>query len=356
VVTQTPLQAALDFLKQEVAPKAEILDQSPQALAETLDNMGEKSLMALKAPRNLGGPEITEEEFRHFQEEAARASGTFAFLQTQHQSACGLIAGGENKALAHEYVPQMVTGEKRVGIGFSQLRRPGEPIMRAEPTETGYTLSGHVPWVTGWSFYPEFLVGATLPDGRALFAVVPLTAQPKVKIGEPMRLASMMAAQTVTVDFVGFEVDHSRVAMIRGADWIANNDRINIALQGSFAIGCALAGLDVLRHSVERRGQHFLHETLGALSRELDEVRANLQAAKADVSEQTSPERLKLRAWLIDLMFRCAQAGIVANSGGANSLSHPAQRVYREALVFSVSAQTTAIMEATLNRLVREPS
>ena len=36
----------------------------------------------------------------------------------------------------------------------------------------------------------------------------------------------------------------------------------------------------------------------------------------------------------------------------ANSIHHPAQRVYREALVYTVSAQTTAIMEATLKRIV----
>jgi hypothetical protein len=34
-------------------------------------------------------------------------------------------------------------------------------------------------------------------------------------------------------------------------------------------------------------------------------------------------------------------------------LSHPAQRIVREAIVFTVSAQTGPIMEATLRRLAR---
>jgi alkylation response protein AidB-like acyl-CoA dehydrogenase len=355
-VLASPLHQAIDFLRHEVAPHAEHIDQDVEAVREALNKMGRLGLMTLKRPLEYGGPAISEEEFKSFQEEAARASGTFAFLQTQHQSAAGLIASGENKELAHEYLPLMHDGTKMVGIGFSQLRRPGDPIMRATPTEGGSILNGHVPWVTGWSFYPEFLVGATLPDGRAQFSIVPLTEQPGVKISAPMRLAAMMAAQTVTVDFEDFFVPDSKISMTREAGWIANNDRINIALQGSFAIGCATAGIDVLRKAVERRGQTFLHDTLIALSRELDEVRAALQAAKADVSEETTDERLRIRAWLIDLMFRCAEAGIVANSGGSNSLANAAQRVYREALVFSVSAQTTAIMEATLRRLVREPT
>lgn len=352
---QTTLQKAVEFLRTEVAPRANEIDQDSEVLREVLRKMGEQGLLALKRPTKYGGPEITEEEFRHFQEEAARASGTFAFLQTQHQSASSLIAGGTNEDLKAEYLPKMHNGERTVGIGFSQLRRHGDPIMRATLTDDGAVLNGHVPWVTGWFFYNEFLVGASLPDGKALFAVVPLSTQPGIAISAPMKLAAMEAALTVTVDFDNFFVPKEKLVMTKEAGWIANNDRINIALQGSFAIGCASAGLEVLRQAVDRKGQTFLRETLIELSRELDEVRAALQSAKADVSEETSDERLKIRAWLIDLMFRCAQAGVVANSGAANSLRHNAQRVYREALVFSVSAQTSRIMEATLKRLVREP-
>jgi hypothetical protein len=67
---------------------------------------------------------------------------------------------------------------------------------------------------------------------------------------------------------------------------------------------------------------------------------------------ETFEARLQLRARSIDLANRCARAAVVASSGGANSLEHPAQRVYREALMFSVFGQTTAVMEATLNQLL----
>jgi alkylation response protein AidB-like acyl-CoA dehydrogenase len=63
-------------------------------------------------------------------------------------------------------------------------------------------------------------------------------------------------------------------------------------------------------------------------------------------------ERLQLRAWAINLAVRCANAAVTVSSGAANYKNHAAQRVYREALVFTVSGQTTAVMEATLARLV----
>ncbi len=350
---QSALDQALEFLRNVVRPRAQDIDQDPEVLGTVLNEMGAKGLMALKRPEAYGGPELDEPAFRRFQEESARASGSFAFCQTQHQSAVSMISKSDNDELKHAYLPHMADGTKQVGIGFSQLRRPGPPIMRAEPVGDGYRLDGSVPWVTGWSFYPEFLMGATLPDGRAVFAVVPLISQEGIKISPPMKLAAMESAMTVAVEFSGYMVPAGQVAFIREPGWIANSDMINIALQGHFAIGCALAGLDVLESVYEKRKEVFLSETLMSLRTELEACRTQTAEAQKLAGEETTEDRLRVRAWAVDLAFRCSQAAIVCSSGGSNSLKHPAQRIYREALVYSVSAQTTAIMSATLKRFVR---
>jgi alkylation response protein AidB-like acyl-CoA dehydrogenase len=351
MVLNNAFEQALAFLREEVAPRAQEIDGNPEVVRELLAEMGRRDLMALRRSATYGGPAISEGEFRIYQEDAARSSGAFAFLQTQHQSAAGMIAGGANDRLKEEYLPQMGSGKKTVGIGFSQLRRPGPPIMTATPSEDGYVLNGHVPWVTGWSFYEEFLVGANLPGGEAIFAVVPLRTGEGVTVSAPMRLAAMDAAMTVTVDFAEFFVSDARIVMTKPAGWIRDNDQINIALQGSFAMGCAQAGLDILRRNAEKRQNAQIRTTFASLSDELARCRARAEELRGQISEETTPERLAVRAWQIDLCYRCAQAAVVSSSGAANSLSHPAQRVYREALVFSVSAQTTDIMTATLARI-----
>ncbi|MBC8063503.1 MAG: acyl-CoA/acyl-ACP dehydrogenase [Chlorobia bacterium] len=356
------LQNALQYLHDEVRPQAQEIDLSVDALRQALDGLCSRDLMALKRPAEYGGPALTEESFRVFQEETARVSGALAFLQTQHQSAVSMIAKSENSELKGEYLPKMANGEKLVGIGFSQLRRPGPPVMRAVESDGGYLLTGHVPWITGWSFYPEFLIGATLPDGSALFAVVPLAdsdSQGTIRISEPMELAAMGTAMTVTADFDGWFVPSSLVAFIKPTGWIQNNDMINIALQGHFALGCALGALDVLKAAADKRGFAFLHDVHGYLSQELADCKVETELAqKGPESDSNSAsgiteQRLNVRAWAIDLAVRCAHASVTASSGAANSLKHPAQRIYREALVYTVSAQTTPIMEATLKRLTR---
>lgn len=163
----------------------------------------------------------------------------------------------------------------------------------------------------------------------------------------------MEAAQTVSVQFDGFLMPLEKTAFVKPATWARDNDQINIALQGHFAIGCALAGLDCLKDQAEKKGLEFLSAAHAELEAELMDCRSRTNDATVDALEETTEERLRLRAWAIDLAVRCAHAAVAAASGQANSMDHPAQRIYREALVYTVSAQTPAIMEATLNRLTR---
>lgn len=350
---ESALEAAIAYLREEVAPQAQVIDRDTEALRKALHGLAERDLMAMKRPAEFGGPEMPEPLFRKFQEEVARASGALGFLQTQHQSVVSILSRSENRALLEEYLPRMGNGGRYVGVGFSQLRRPGPPMMRAEPVEGGYVLDGQVPWVTGWDLYEEFLIGAQLPSGEVLLAPVPLRDGSGVTVSPPMELAAMGSANTVSVRFDEFSLVESRVALIRPAGWIQNNDQINIALQGHFAIGCAQAAIDVIRRAAERRGAPFLSEAADAFQRELEDCRRTTAEAQQSANEETTTERLKVRAWAIELAVRAAHGAIAASSGAANSVDHPAQRIYREALVYTVSAQTAPIMEATLKRLTR---
>jgi len=55
----------------------------------------------------------------------------------------------------------------------------------------------------------------------------------------------------------------------------------------------------------------------------------------------------------IELAMRAAHAASAASSGSANYLWHPAQRLLREAMFYTIQAQTFEVMDATLARLER---
>lgn len=348
---QEILTKAHEFLVNDVAPNANAIDGSESALHSALDGLCQRNLMALRCPAEYGGPDLNERAFREFQESVARYSGALAFLQTQHQSAVSMIAKGDNSDLKSELLPKMGNGERLIGIGFSQLRRPGDPILKAEETRDGYRLSGQVPWVTGHQFYGDFLIGASLPDGRAVFGVVPFVDSEcnggGIRFDGPMRLAAMESPRTMSATLENWLLPHHLVGFVKPSGWIENNDMINVTLQAWFALGCARAGLDIVLRAYERRGAEFLKEAWTKLDQELGECH---EAARN--LELPLEQRLKARAWAIDLAARCSHAGVACSSGAANSIHHDAQRVYREALVYTVSAQTAQIMEATLSRLV----
>lgn len=345
------LNEALRFFQDEIKPNAYAIDHDPKAMAVAFEGLKAHGLMALKRADEFGGPAVSEGDFRRFQEEIARYSGALAFLQTQHQSAVSLLSKQGSESIKNAYLPKMHE-EKMVGLGFSQLRRAGNPICRAKVVDGGFVIDGFVPWITGKGYFHEYIIGATLQNGQSLFGLMPLKSVKGHTVSKPMKLAAMEAANTVTAQLEGYFLPNNKVAFIKDKDWIKANDAFNITLQGHFAIGCAMAGIDVVRDNAQKRGISFLNKVAGELEQELNDCRQSLIDSQKDFDEATAPERLKKRAWAIDLMMRCGQAAVTSSSGAANAAEHPANRVLREAIVFSVSAQTQPIMEATMDRLV----
>lgn len=347
------LEAALDFLRDEVRPNAERIDHDPEAMRVAFDGLRRLKLLALRRHEKYGGPNLSESEFRAFQEEIARASGALAFLQTQHQSAVSLLGRHASDSIRERYLPSM-DSTLCVGLGFSQLRRSGPPICRAVPEGDGFRISGEVPWITGLGFFDEYIVGASLPDGQAVFGLVPFREVEGQKLSSPMKLTAMEAASTVVGELSDFFLAADRVAFVKPPGWIRANDAFNVTLQGHFAVGCAMAGIDVVLENAVKKKLDFLEQSAHCLQAELHALRHRLVDSQGDFSDETMPQRLELRGQVIELMMRSAHAAVVSSSGASNVAGHPAGRILREAIVFSVSAQTGAIMEATMKLLVRD--
>ena len=350
------LPIAESYLREFVAPQAAAIDTDPKVLQDAIAGLGDRSLLALRVPKAWGGAEVDNQTFWAFQEMVARYSGALSFLQTQHQSAGAMLVSSKNEAVKQQYLPNMGSGKLLVGLGFSQLRRQGKPPVKALPIEKGYQLNGEVPWVTGWGFFQDFIVGAVLPDSRSVFGILPLkntsqTGGGEISLSTPLPLAAMESTNTVTAHLSEWFLPEESVLFIKPASWIHENDKKNILNPGFFALGCAKAGLDIVETTAKTKQIDFINQAFQSLDQELNSCRAAM-IENQQWDQQTIAEKLKIRAWAIDLAVRCAHAGVTVSSGAANNRYHPAQRVYREALMFTVVAQTTAMMEATLARLI----
>ncbi|MFB2876225.1 cyclase family protein [Floridanema aerugineum] len=353
----TLLEQTKSYLINSIAPNAAVIDYDSQALQKALNGLAELGLLGLRIPKEWGGLAVNQHTFDDFQELVARYSGALAFLQTQHQSAAAMIFQSENIALKQEYLPLMSQGKRLLGIGFSHLRRDGEPLVKAIPVNGGFLIEGTVPWVTGWNIFSEFIIAASLPNGEAVFGVVPLVEtqqgnQGLISFEEPMELAAMTATNTVAANLQSWFLAEEKVVFIKPQGWIHENDKKSILKQTTFlALGCALAGIDIVEAATKTKSFVFIEETFHNLASEFNDCRQAIREAQEN-ADLPLAEKHKLRSWAIALSVRCAHAAITVSSGAANLKSHPAQRVYREALVFTVSGQTQAIKAATLQRLV----
>lgn len=348
------LDTAKSYLSETVAPKANEIDESSDALFEALQGLGRLDLLALKVPKRWGGKQVSEVDYGNFQELVARYSGALAFLQTQHQSAAGMLVAGHNSTLQQEYLPRMGNGEVLLGVGFSHLRRGGEPTITAESVRGGYQFDGVVPWITGFGFFQKFVVAATLPSGGAVFGIAPFqntqqTGGGEITFTSPAQLAAMNSTNTVSGTLNRWFIPEELVISIKPPGWIHENDKKNLLRATFLAFGCAEAGLDVIQRAFEQKSLSFINDAFNSLKAELNSCRSAIGETRQQEVEFT--QKLQLRAWAIDLTTRIAHAAVTVSSGAANYSHHAAQRVYREALVFTVTGQSSAIMEATLERL-----
>ncbi|GAB4541353.1 MAG: acyl-CoA dehydrogenase family protein [Pleurocapsa sp.] len=356
VSTESQLKSIEAYLQESVAPRAEEIDRSEEALGTVLQRMGDRSLLALKVPQQLGGRGWDELNYRRFQVLMARYSGALTFLQTQHQSAASWLAKSDNLTLQQEYLPQMGNGKKLVGVGFSHLRRRGKPMVEASSVAAGYVLNGAIPWITGFGFFDSFIVGATLTDGSELYGMLPLedAIQPlggKLSFSKPMALIAISATNTVSGKLENWLLQRDRIVSIKPPGSIHRSSRRNILHHGFYALGCAYGSLDVLQAVGEKKQLSFLQESREYL---LEKVQKCDRAMMAAVSDETITyqDKLQFRAQAIKLAARCSHGAVIATSGGANALNSAAGRVYREALLFSVSGQTTDVMEASIKNIL----
>lgn len=343
VVTTPSVQTLLQTL---IAPRAAQLDRDPVALHQAFQDLGCHGLLGLKAAKDWGGQAWDARTIYEFTEQLARYSGALAFLQSQHQRCVQELSNSHNLGLKQTYLRAAIAGQIGLGVGFSHLRRKQQPVL-AKETANGYVFNGTVPWITGFGIFQHWMLAAQLPDSRAVFVLAPFHAAEGLSFSEPMGLAALGSTQTVTATLQDWLAPQELVLDVKPAGWIQTADMGYPLTHNCFALGCARGGLDILERA-QSAALPVIGETYKRLNSEMNQCREATYRTLAN----PSAERLRLRAWAIELAVRCGHGAVIVSRGAANFSDHPAQRVYREALAFSVSGQSNEVMKASLEQMI----
>lgn len=367
------LEAARRVAETVLGPRAQESDRAEGPNRDNFRALAEAGLLGLAIPREYGGLDASGVTQREYTEILAAACGVTTFIQAQHHGSSRLIANGPNEALKRRLLPDLAVGRTLCAISFAHLRRPGPPVLRADLVSGGYRLNGTAPWVTGWGLMNQVVFGATLPDGRFVYVWSPGTREEfadlftgiappdgnwgTLRASAPLPLCAMNASATVELTLEDWFVPETHWLTESDRETMQRNDRNGVLGATAMPLGCAAASVRVLCETAERRSIPALRRAAEAFGKEWEAARAQVEAWSGRPGEPDFfANAIRIRAWCIEMAVRAAHAAVTASSGAANMLTHPAQRLLREAMFYTIQAQTHEVMDATLARLERDPA
>jgi alkylation response protein AidB-like acyl-CoA dehydrogenase len=351
-----------------LGPNAQASDLAEGPNLDNFHALAEAGLLGLTLPTEFGGLNASGAAQREYTQILASYCGVTTFIQAQHHGPSRMIANGPNEALKQALLPDLAAGRKMCAISFAHLRRPGPPTLSAEPVSGGFRLNGTAPYVTGWGLMQQVVFGATLPDGRFVYLWSPgnrddfpeLFADVGPENGDwgmmtasaPLRLCAMNASATVELACKGWFIPQVHRLSESDRETMRRNDRNGVLGAAAMPLGCAAASVRLLCETAEKRPIPAIRRTAAALGAEWEDLAAQIEAKNRQAGEPEFFETaVMLRAWCIELAVRAAHAAVTACSGAANLLTHPAQRLLREAMFYTIQAQTQEVMDVTLSRL-----
>ena len=293
---------------------------------------------------------------REYTELMASACGVTAFVQQQLHAGGGFVGRGRDVDLKQQLLPRFASGEELCGVAFSHLRRSGTPMVTAERVPGGYRVSGKAPWITGWGILDSFILGAMrLPEMDHVYFYVPKAENSNtIQPGPRIPLVVMNASDTVELTFEGLFLPDEFLLSERPVDDLRRSDFCGISGHIYLPLGCARGSVHHL-HALasERSNVHFAHAA-EEIMREVDSCRREAliwTGSCADLPDYKD-HALRVRAAAIVLAVRAAHAAVTATGGNAHLLTNPAQRLLREAIFYTTTAQTPDVQNGTLDLLV----
>jgi hypothetical protein len=298
-------------------PEAEQLDTDADLLAAKFDLFQALGLNAFGSTRMpLSGVES-------FESLAAlsEVSGAFAFLALQQW-------------VANPGFPD--PGTKlwpKLGVAFGHLRNLNGP---APQWKDGF-VTGPVPWMTGAGMVEQVRLGVRLPDGAEAYAWLEADDRATFRHQPPMPLIACSSTRTVRVEICHLPLGEADFASRAARGTLGRQDAESILFQTPLFLGNLRAALALIlpnpRIEATRKQR---------CATEVNRLIETIYTALSEGTHQETGGRLRAQAG--DLAVRLGRLAAMACGGQSLLTSHPAQRIYRESLLFSLMAQTDAIV------------
>lgn len=352
------IDAAAQIADTVLFPDAQVIDRADIVPRARFAALAEAGLFGIAGPAELGYLDLVPQVARRVIATVGGGCGATFFSWVQHHGVVRTVRSSPNDELRTTLLPTLCSGASIAGIAFAHLRRTDRRSISATRVGDGWRLDGRAPWATSWGIADVFAIAAESEAGDIVWGLIPGVESRAVR-ATPLHLPVFAATGTVMLDFDGCIVTDGDIVAVERLDSWRATDRRRASIGQPAVLGVADRAIRLLRAA--RRGDDdpagpaadHLWAELGHRWVLDDEILAELSVPTAadDVLVAASAHR----AACLDLASRSTTALLAAVGGAGMNLSHPAQRLAREAMFYVIQAQTadgrTASLHASTQRI-----
>jgi alkylation response protein AidB-like acyl-CoA dehydrogenase len=355
-VGRDAVAAAQRVADEVLFPGAQDVDRSDRIPEGHLAALADGGLFGLVGPPSHGGLDLDARSARRAMAAVGSGCGATFFVWVQHHGVVRALRSSTNQAIVAAHLADLCAGRALAGTAFAHVRRTGPPAISATRIDGGWRLDGHAPWATSWGLADWFSVAAESGDGELVWSFVPGAGAHGVTAAA-LALPVFGATATVALRFDGCVVSDDQVIAVEAAEQWRRTDRRHASLGQPAVLGVA----ERARRLLADEGDVDAARAADALAVELgvrwgiDDDLVDALAVGDDGEDGVTDVIVAAsdhRAACLDLARRSTTALLAAVGGRGMDLSHPAQRLAREADFYVIQAQTNDGRSATLRHVV----
>ncbi len=360
---------ARKFAREEVLPKAAMLDEKEQFPIENIKKMFELGLMSMTVDSKYGGSGLDMTSYVLALEQISAACASTAVSMSVNNSLyCGPIEKFGTEAQKQEFIIPCTTGQQ---IGAYCLSEPGTGSDAANQKTTAvksgsdYLLNGTKNWITNGpnaAYFIVFVMTDKEKRNKGISAFLVKKTDPGLIIGKVEHKHGIRASSTSQVILDNCKLPASRMLGAEGEGFkIAMNTldfgRIGIATQ---ALGISQAAFDyALKYASEREAFGQTINNFQAIQWMLADMSVKIEAAKLlvykaawlkDQGKPCSVEAAQAKLFASEASNFITDKAVQIHGGFGYSREYPVERLMRDARITEIYEGTSEIQRLVIAR------